>query len=87
LSYNIGTSSEINQFNCTFNVGYSHGPSTSFFLEYFSSFEKQLKPQHNIDGGVLYLLNHNFQIDLAFGSSIDFVKDDYFITTGLSYKL
>ena len=86
LSYNIGTSTAFNNLNCTFNIGYSPTNKIATFLEYFSGFEKDQLPSNNLDAGILYLITDRLQLDVAFGSSIQLIKEDDFLTTGFSYR-
>ena len=37
-------------------------------------------PSHNIDGGILYLINNRLQLDIAIGSSITESGNYYFTT-------
>ncbi len=85
VGYNVGTSNGLKNINFTTSVGY--GLSTKFtgFVEYFSNFEKMEKPSHNIDGGILYLINNRLQLDIAIGSSI-IDNENYYFTTGVSYR-
>ncbi len=86
LSYNIGTSPTFNTMDCTFNFGYSPSEKISTFFEYFSIFEKDQRPSHNVDAGILYLITERLQLDVAIGSSILLMKENNFLTTGMSYR-
>jgi len=86
ISYNVGTSEKFDNVNCTFNIGFSSGKKLSSFVEYFSFFDKLSPSLHNIDGGLLYLLSNNFQIDVALGSSIVGEANSIYITSGISYR-
>jgi hypothetical protein len=58
----------------------------SMFTEYFSHFEKQYKANHNVDAGLLYLINNRFQLDIALGSAIFNTEKAQFLTAGVSYR-
>ncbi|MDR2206492.1 MAG: transporter [Flavobacteriaceae bacterium] len=86
VSYNIGTSSFHKDILFTACFNYAFSEKLTGFAEYFSNFEKTLKPNHNTDFGLLYLMNSNFQIDLATGISIA-EQPNLFVTTGISFRL
>ncbi|SDE32725.1 Putative MetA-pathway of phenol degradation [Riemerella columbipharyngis] len=83
LGYNIGTSENFKNFNLSVSNGYALSGKLSAFVEYFSTINKK---EHNIDIGVLYLLNPNLQLDLAVGSPVFTHSNDFFGTLGVSYK-
>lgn len=85
VGYNIGTAKGFKNISFTTSVGYSCTNKLTAYAEYFSNFIKQNNPSHNIDGGLLYLLKNNLQIDAAIGSSMT-EKNSLFFTTGISYK-
>jgi len=86
LSYNLGTSTSLNHLNYTINLGYSPLDNLSFFGEYFSDLIKKELPSRNFDLGILCLLNEKLQIDIACGSSILLKQNEYYLTTGMSYR-
>lgn len=45
------------------------------------------KAEHQADAGILFLLLHNLQLDVAAGVGLSKVAPDYFVTTGLSIRL
>jgi hypothetical protein len=85
VGYNIGTAKGFKNISFTTSVGYSCTNKLTTYAEYFSNFIKQDKPSHNIDGGLLYLLKNNLQIDAAIGTSLT-EKNSLFFTTGISYR-
>lgn len=87
LGYNIGTSTWFEDLNTTFGLGYSATQDISLFIEYFSTFSKGFSPSHNIDLGVLYLLNNDLQLDVAFGKRIFIYSDNHYFTLGASYRI
>ena len=68
----------------TTGVSYTINDKLSAYIEYFSTIG-HASPAHNADGGLLYLINPHFQLDIACGHSI-FSKDPrVYVTTGVSY--
>ena len=86
LCYNLGTSTTLNHLNYTINLGYAPTEKISLFGEYFSDLVKEEIPSRNFDLGILYLLNQNLQIDIAYGSSILSEQNENYLTTGMSYR-
>ena len=85
VGYNIGTATGLKNISFTTSLGYSLSAKFTGFVEYFSNFEKKETPSHNIDGGILYLINNRLQLDVAIGGSLT-ENDNYYITTGVSYR-
>ncbi|ATA75011.1 transporter [Capnocytophaga sp. H2931] len=85
LAYNIGTAEKFQNLTTTFQVGYAPLKEVYLFVEYFAVFNTETLPSHNIDTGVLYMLNPKFQIDVAFGRALFSSSADFFVTTGFSY--
>ncbi len=86
IGYNIGTSEQFQQMNCSFNIGYTALDKLLVFGEYFSSFTKFI-PQHNFDVGLQYKITPALQIDIASGRSIADKNNRFFTTLGVSYIL
>lgn len=68
------------------SIGYSFFDKVSFFTEYFAHFESDLQPSHNVDMGVLYLVNNRFQLDIAGGTALSDPENSQFVTAGFSYR-
>lgn len=85
IGYNIGTSKGLKNISFTTSVGYSFTNKITGFLEYFSNYIKDENPSHNIDGGILYLINNRLQFDAALGISLT-EKNSCYLTTGFSYR-
>jgi hypothetical protein len=85
VGYNIGTATGLKNISFTTSVGYGLSAKFTGFIEYFANFEKKETPSHNIDGGILYLINNRLQLDFAVGSSL-IEKGNYYFTTGVSYR-
>lgn len=84
LAYNIGASNEFKSLNLTLNAGYSPTQKITTFVEYFSSINKS-DANHNIDVGILFVINPSLQIDFACGNSIFSSANNVFATLGISY--
>lgn len=86
VGYNVGTSTFSDDLNFTVSAGFSLSEKISIFTEYFSHFEKQFKANHNVDAGLLYLINNRFQVDIALGAAIFNTEKAQFLTAGVSYR-
>lgn len=84
IAYNVGTSEKFEALNLTFNFGFSPTDDIATFIEYFSTFNK-LETEHNIDAGLLFVLNPQLQLDVAFGGPFKDFDDGFFTTFGVSY--
>lgn len=60
----------------------------SFFIEYFGIFPSTRNSdcQHNINGGPVFLINDNMQLDLAVGMGLNEEAPDFFINWGFSIR-
>lgn len=85
VGYNLGSSTGLKNVSFTTSAAYSFTDKVTGFVEYFANFEKTQNPNHNIDGGILYLINNRLQLDAALGVSIT-EKNSNYLTTGLSYR-
>lgn len=86
VGYNLGTTTFNKDLNATVSIGYSFFDKVSFFTEYFAHFESELQPSHNVDMGVLYLVNNRFQLDIAGGTALSDPENSQFVTAGFSYR-
>lgn len=84
LGYNVGTSEKFKALNLTLNFGFTPTNKFSTFIEYFSTITK-LEAEHNLDAGVLFLVNPHLQFDIACGRSISGPESRFFTTFGVSY--
>ncbi|MFN5184086.1 MAG: transporter [Bacteroidota bacterium] len=84
--FNAGTTDYLNNLIFTSSTSYSASEKITFFCEYFSKFEKGRNPQHNFDGGILFLVNKKMQLDIAYATSL--LRDDayQYVTIGFSYR-
>ncbi len=60
----------------------------SFFIEYFGIYPstRSTDCQHNINGGPVYLITDNIQLDLAVGMGLNEEAPDFFINWGVSIR-
>lgn len=84
VAYNLGGSSWFKDLLLTVESGVELNEKVSIFLEYYAQYLKGSKPDHNMDCGILFLVNPFLQIDVAAGRSIMDNKSLFF-TAGFSY--
>jgi hypothetical protein len=91
FGYNIGVSAD--QENNTANgfyslvVGFGAGERLGFFMEAFGTFLLGSGDEWSADGGLTYLLQNNLQFDLYGGFGLNKAAPDFFIGTGLIYRI
>ena len=89
LDYNGGILFPANDNNTnwifTASLGINLSEKSSLFCEYFARFATAESPDNDVDAGFLYLINNHLQIDVAFGSSTRFKRNNDFASTGISY--
>ncbi len=59
----------------------------SAFAELYGYLPEKEIPDHRFDGGITYLIDKNLQLDLSGGIGITKESPDYFISTGVSFRL
>lgn len=71
------------------SLHYEVSDKLKLFTEYFAHYPPNEPALHNIDGGLMYLLKDNIQIDFALGSSIKAQAENsnYFGAIGFSARL
>ncbi|WP_205509950.1 transporter [Longitalea arenae] len=69
------------------SVHYKLVEKAEVFAGYFSQFQSQKAPFHNIDAGIQYKIKENIQIDLAGASSILHDEQNWFVTIGFSIAI
>lgn len=69
-------------------AGYALTDRLSFFVEYFGIYPntRSADCQHNINGGPVFLINNNVQIDFAVGMGLNEESPDFFANVGLSIR-
>jgi hypothetical protein len=81
LGYNIGTTHDADELDISTSLSYSLSESVIVFAEYFGVFSPE-KPEHGIDGGLLWAITPRFQIDIACGKQLSQPHDSFFTTVG-----
>lgn len=91
LSYNLGSEWDGNTLEPTFiytiSTGYSISKKTATYFEVFGFAPQKENTNHNIDGGITYLINDNFMLDLSSGFGISKNAPKYYIAFGFSFRI
>lgn len=91
LGYNLG--SEWDGFTAeptfiyTLTTGYSINEKTGAYLEVFGFAPQKDTANHSLDGGVTYLINNNFMLDLSSGFGLTENAPDYYAALGFSFRM
>lgn len=90
LSYNLGAEWDGFTAEPTFiytnAIGYSISDKFGSYIELFGFIPQNTKSNHSIDGGITYLINNNFMLDLSSGFGISKNAPDHYIALGFSYR-
>ncbi len=90
LSYNIGAewNSESNYFTYIYTLATGRSISEKFstYVEFYGFLSQFQKSDHRFDGGIIYLINPNHQLDISAGVGLSELSIDYFIGFGYSFK-
>ena len=70
----------------TLSPGFNISEKWYAYVEAFGSISKNNKPEHNLDGGVAYYVNHNFKVDLSSGFGISKEAPDWYVAVGASFR-
>ncbi|QTD37481.1 transporter [Polaribacter batillariae] len=81
LGINFDNDFGVNNGIYIFNFSYAFNDKTGVFLEPFGTFLKN-SFQFNLDAGVYYLVNNNFQLDFLIGES-----DGFFTGAGITWRI
>lgn len=91
LSYNVGA--EWNGFTpeatfiYTLSLGYAFNDKLGAFIESYSFFPEDAKADNRADAGVTYKFTPVLQWDISGGFGLSSNAPDYFLSTGLSFRL
>lgn len=91
FSYNLGA--EWNGFSAeptflyTLTTGYSITKKLGSYIELFGFAPQNVKANHNLDGGITYLINHNFMLDLSSGIGISKNAPKNYFAFGFSFRI
>jgi hypothetical protein len=91
LGYNLGSEwdgfTAAPTFIYTLTTGYAISEKMGSYVELFGFGPQKDKANHNFDGGITYLINHNFMLDLSSGVGLTANAPDYYIAFGFSYRM
>jgi hypothetical protein len=90
FAYNLGAAWDGDSSNVSYVyttvLGHSITDKLGCFLEIYGDFPESDRANHLIDGGFTYLLSNTIQLDLSGGTGLN-TDQDFFISTGISYRL
>jgi hypothetical protein len=91
LSYNLGAEwdgfTPEPTFIYTLTTGYSISDKLGSYIELFGFGPQNSKANHSFDGGLTYLINNNFMLDLSSGVGITNNAPDYYTAIGFSFRI
>ena len=91
LSYNLGAEwdgfSAEPTFIYTLTSGYSVSKKIGLYIETFGFAPQKNKANHNFDGGITYLINNNFMLDLSSGFGITKNAPKNYFAFGFSFRM
>jgi hypothetical protein len=91
LSYNLGAEwdgfSAEPTFIYTLTTGYSITKKLGSYIELFGFSPQNQKTSHNFDGGLTYLINDNFMLDLSSGFGITKNAIKNYFAIGFSFRI
>jgi hypothetical protein len=85
----IGRTDNLQRFHQSLVAFYSVGERSTLFYEWYVLMftgAQDNRPTHFMDGGVLYRLTPNIQVDLRAGFGLSGRPDDFFAGSGLSFR-
>jgi hypothetical protein len=91
FSYNLGAEwdgfSAEPTFIYTITSGYSLTDKWGAYVEFFGFAPQKNKANHSFDGGITYLINSNFMLDISSGFGVTKNAPDYYVALGFSFRL
>lgn len=91
FSYNLGAEwdgfSAEPTFIYTVTTGLSITNKLGAYAEFFGFAPQQDKANHNFDGGITYLINNNFMVDLSSGIGVTENAPEHYIAVGFSFRI
>ena len=91
INYNVGYLWDYNlnkpMFTASFCYNYLPTQRLGLFIEYFDFVPNSRLDEQGFDGGFTYLLAPKFQVDLSCGVSRQEEKNNFFVSTGFSFRL
>lgn len=91
LSYNAGAEWDGNNPNngsaiYTLTTGYAASPKIGFYLELYGFLPGKDQSEHNVDGGMTWLINNDLMADISTGLGLNNRAPNSFIALGLSWR-
>ena len=68
-------------------TGYSINQKLGCYAELFGYAPLKQTAYHNLDGGLTYLINNNFMLDLSSGVGITDNAPDHYLSLGCSFQI
>jgi hypothetical protein len=59
----------------------------STFVEYYGIIESRSEDQHSFDAGIIFLVNHELQLDVNAGVGLNHAAPDFFVGAGFAWQL
>ncbi|MDI1317668.1 transporter [Flavobacterium sp.] len=91
FSYNLGAEWNGIAPNATFiytvTTGYTFTNKFGSYIELFGFAPEKDKANHSFDGGITYLINNNFMLDLSSGIGITDNAPNHYIAVGFSFRI
>jgi hypothetical protein len=91
FSYNLGAEwdgiTPEATFIYTITTGYSFTDKLGSYIEFFGFAPEKDKANHSFDGGLTYLINNNFMLDLSSGIGITDNAPDHYVALGFSFRI
>lgn len=91
LAYNLGAEwdgfSAQPTFIYTLTTGYSITEKLGSYIELYSFLPQIDKANHNLDGGITYLINNNFMVDLSASTGITNNAPKHYFAFGFSFRI
>jgi len=91
FSYNLGAEwdgfSPQPTFIYTIATGYSFTDRLGSYIELFGFAPQKDKANHSFDGGITYLINNNFMLDLSSGIGLTNNAPENYVAIGFSFRI
>ncbi|KEY18467.1 transporter [Kaistella antarctica] len=70
----------------SFGLDYSFTDRLGIFTDHYGYFNSNLSPEHGVDFGLTYLAAPRLQLDVSVGSNPQNISEEYYLSTGISYR-
>jgi hypothetical protein len=75
------------QWMYTFSPILKASDNLHFFIEEYAFLRNGTSAEHYFDGGVVYFVNKNFEVDLSAGAGLSEISSSYFLEAGFAYRI